>query len=82
MTVMPLSSHKREESLDITTVAQIAAAQKRLCNFVLLTGREQQKGMASAQRSILVVSLLLRANSHEEEPHPFSQQMSIVLCLL
>lgn len=72
MSMMPLSSHKREENLEITTVAQIAAAQKRLCNFVLLTGREQQKGTASAQSAILVASLLLRANSHEEEPHPFS----------
>lgn len=40
--MMPLSSHKGEESLDITTVAQIAAAQKGLRNFVLLTGGEGQ----------------------------------------
>lgn len=74
VSVILLSSCKREESLDITTVAQIPAAQKRLCNFVLLTGREQQMWMASAPllAPILAAPLLLRAKSDEEELHPFS----------
>lgn len=69
---MPLSSRKREECLDIPKVAQVSAAQKELCNFVLLTGREQQVGMASAQSATLAAPLLLRAKSEEEEPSPFS----------
>lgn len=72
MSVMPLSSRKREESLDIPTVAQVSAVQKELCNSVLLTGREQQLGMASAQSTTLAAPLLLRAKSEEENPSPFS----------
>lgn len=68
----PLISHENEESLDITTVAQTSAAQKRLCNFVLLTSREQQIGTASAQSAVLAAPLLLRAKSDGEELHPFS----------
>lgn len=58
--VMPLSSHKGEESLDITTVVQIAAAQKGLHNFVLLTGGEQPVRIAWTQSAILAAPLLLR----------------------
>lgn len=60
---MPLSSREGEESLDITTAAQIAAAQKGLCNFVLLTGREQPVRIAWAQSTILAAPLLLRTTA-------------------
>lgn len=78
----PLSSHEYEETLDITMVAQISAAQKRLCYFVLLTSREQQTGTASAQSAVLAAPLLLRAKSDGEEVHPFSWKMGMSLHLL
>lgn len=78
----PVSSHEDEESLDITTVAQVSATQKRLCNFVLLTSREQQTGTASAQSAVLAAPLLLRAKSDGEEVHPFSWKMGMSLRLL
>lgn len=68
MSVMHLISCRGEESLDITTVAQITAVQKGLCNSVHLTGRQQQMGMASAQcctGSIFALSM----KSDKEEPH-------------
>lgn len=71
MSVRPLRSREGEESLDITTIAQKTVAQKGLCNFVLLTGSEQQIGMASAQSAVLAAPLLSRAKSGEEVLHPF-----------
>lgn len=80
VSMMPLSSCKTEEGLDITVAAQIPAEQEGLCNFVLLTGREQQMGIA--QGAILPAPLPLRAKSDEEEPHPFPKQMNMVAVFL